>query len=138
MTTLRKCRVCGRALPAPKVSRNGRPLGRPRTTCDECRAARAHKTAKAQVTVSPDGPFGPNRLAAEETISALGAGGCLEPADASRLASLRAIASALDADPGSAPLWRELRMAETALRLSGAASSEVDAYAALMDKLDGG
>jgi hypothetical protein len=29
-------------------------------------------------------------------------------------------------------------MAETALRLSGAASSEVDAYAALMDKLDGG
>jgi hypothetical protein len=82
--------------------------------------------------------FGPNRIAAEQTIAALEAGGVLEPVDATRVASLRAIATALDADPGSAPLWREFRMAETALRLSGAASGEIDAYKELMQSLGGG
>jgi hypothetical protein len=81
--------------------------------------------------------YGPNRLAAEETIEALRLAGHLQPADASRIATLRAIASALDAGPGRAPLWRELRMSETALRLAGASGAEVDSYAAVMRTLDG-
>jgi hypothetical protein len=81
--------------------------------------------------------FGPNRLAAEETIDALRLGGHLEPVDASRIATLRAIATALDLEPGSAPLWREFRMSETALRLSGASGAEVDSYVSVMRALAG-
>jgi len=82
--------------------------------------------------------FGRNRAAAERTITALEAGGCLEAVDASRVESLRALASALDEDPGSAPLWREFRMAETALRLSGASAQEIDQYASFMRAISGG
>ena len=81
--------------------------------------------------------FGPNRQAAEDTIEALRLDGHLEPVDASRIATLRAIATALDAEPGSAPLWREFRMSETALRLSGASGAEVDSYVSVMRALGG-
>jgi len=91
--------------------------------CVACSGSKRRLVARLPV---PEDTYGPNRLAAEETIEALRLAGHLEPADASRIATLRAIASALDAGPGRAPLWRELRMSETALRLSGASGAEVD------------
>ncbi|MGO9299695.1 MAG: hypothetical protein ACLQEG_05070 [Acidimicrobiales bacterium] len=116
-------------MPAPKTTVKGLPLGRPRLKCDECRSGRR----KTPVTVPATGPC---QLAAEATIAALQAAGHLEPADSSRVAALRATAAAVDADPLNAALHREHRMAETALRLSGASVQEVDAYSQLLSRLD--
>jgi hypothetical protein len=63
--------------------------------------------------------------------------GHLVPVDASRVAALRTTASAVDDDPQNAALRRELRFAEMNLRLSGAASGEIDAYARLMESIGG-
>jgi hypothetical protein len=120
-----------------KKTPNGRPLGRPRTKCAECARFRRRRAASLSPNGNVEPVYGPNRAAAEATIEALRLAGHLEPVDASRIATLRAIATALDLDPGSAPLWREFRMSETALRLSGASGAEVDQYTAVMRALGG-
>lgn len=129
-----QCQICRAKLPPPKRTRNGRPLGRPRVRCNDCAGTKVRTRPPAP---APDAPFGPTRIAAEATIHALETAGALEAVDASRIAALRATASAVDADPMSAALHREHRMAEASLRLTGAAASEVDAYANLMHKLGG-
>lgn len=141
------CRSCGKVLEKPKMSAKGRPLGRPRVYCDECSGKKRRSAVRLltptsaaicdTVSLIPLWRFGPNRQAAEETIEALRLAGHLEPVDASRIATLRAIATALDLEPGSAPLWREFRMSETALRLSGASGAEVDSYSAVMRAISG-
>lgn len=128
------CRVCGKELEKPRKSANGRPIGRPRVQCVDCATSKRRTIAPPPLT---EAAFGLNRLAAEQTIEALREAGHLEPVDASRVATLRAIATALDLEPGSAPLWREFRMSETALRLSGASGAEVDSYGAVMRALGG-
>jgi hypothetical protein len=102
--------------------------------CLDCATSKRRTVVPLPLT---EDTYGPNRLAAEDTIEALRLAGHLEPVDASRIATLRAIATALDLEPGSAPLWREFRMSETALRLSGASGAEVDSYASVMRALGG-
>jgi hypothetical protein len=126
------CRSCGGPLPAPKLGKNGLAIGRPRTRCPECAAGKAKRAAPVSGAA-----HGPNRAAAEETIGALRLAGHLVPVDASRVAALRTTASAVDDDPQNAALRRELRFAEMNLRLSGAASGEIDAYARLMESIGG-
>ena len=67
--------------------------------------------------------FGFNRRAAEDTISTLEELGRVDSIDAVRLASLRALADAVDSDPTNASLWREYR-AEQALREDNDSSTD--------------
>jgi hypothetical protein len=59
---------------------------------------------------------GSNRTAVETTIAALNREGRLGDVDAARVALIRSLADAVDADPSNASLWREYRSAEEALR----------------------
>jgi hypothetical protein len=109
--------------------------------CDACSGSKRARTSARSGTATKaraaTGSFGPNRVAAEQTIDALRLAGHLEPVDATRIAQLRAIASAVDLDPTNAALHREFRLSEASLRLSGAGAAEVDSYAQLMHKLGG-
>lgn len=64
----------------------------------------------------PDHSLGRNRAAAEATIGALKEAGHLQPVDSARIATLQALADAVDADPDNASLWREYRATEASLR----------------------
>ena len=59
---------------------------------------------------------GPNRKAAEQTIRAMRDAGMLEQVDQIRIVAVQSLASACDAQPDNASLWREYRAAEAALR----------------------
>jgi hypothetical protein len=68
--------------------------------------------------------YGRNRTAAETTIAALETHGSLGDVDAARVALVRALADAVDADPTNASLWREYRAAEQALREADDSTSD--------------
>lgn len=91
----------------------------------------------ARKTRSPSAPPKPvhlaNRSAAEETIDALNEAGRLDTVDSARIATLRALADAVDADGANASLWREYRAAEAALR--EVHDDGTDDFAALVGKL---
>lgn len=90
------------------------------------RKAPAKRRAKAPV-------HGRNRSAVEETVSALEQLGRLEQIDSARVAAARALADAVDADPGNASLWREYRAALESLRQIG--SDGTDDFGKLLESL---
>lgn len=63
---------------------------------------------------------GVNRKAADATVRALTRLGRIEDCDAAAVAAVRALASAVDAEPGNASLWREYRAALDTLAGVGA------------------
>ena len=91
-----------------------------------------------------DATWGRNRSAVEETIEAMTVAGRLEGVDSARVAMVRALADAVDADPTNASLWREYRAAEISLREVG--QDDGDGFKELLeslssavgDKADGG
>jgi hypothetical protein len=122
------CLGCGKALPkAPP----GRQTGRPRVYCSDACRKRADRAESHRNGSTPEAAPGPNRLAAEETVTALRESGQIEAADATRAANLLTTASAVDADPGNGALRRELRLAEAVLRHDDA-TIQADAYASSM------
>lgn len=83
----------------------------------------AAKSRRKPPPPPPDDPpkdplpvYGRNRTAAEATIEALRTAGRLENVDSARIATLQALADAVDLDPSNASLWREYRAAEAVLR----------------------
>jgi len=68
--------------------------------------------------------FGRNRSAVEETVGALEQLGRLEQVDSARVAAARALADAVDAEPGNASLWREYRAALESLSQIGSDSGD--------------
>ena len=77
--------------------------------------------------------WGRNRTAVEETVEALMAAGRLEGVDSARVAMVRALADAVDADPTNASLWREYRAAEISLREVGQVDD--DGFKELLESL---
>jgi hypothetical protein len=77
--------------------------------------------------------WGRNRTAVEETVEALMAAGRLEGVDSARVAMVRALADAVDADPTNASLWREYRAAEVSLREVG--ENDDDGFKELLESL---
>ena len=95
-------------------------------------AARPRKRP-ARAAAPPAPIYGRNRTAAEETIAALEAARRLDDTDSARVASLRSLADAVDADGTNASLWREYRAAEASLR--EVRDDDTDGFAELIGKL---
>lgn len=76
---------------------------------------------------------GPNRKAAEKTIKALRDAGVLEHVDEIRVVAVQSLATACDAQPDNASLWREYRAAEAALRET--THGDTDEFAVLLADL---
>lgn len=60
-----------------------------------------------------------NTAGINKTLRAMNAAGLLEDVDAAVVSLAKGLAAAVDADPGNAALWRELRAAVTTLREAG-------------------
>ena len=71
---------------------------------------------KVQPAEAPITTAGRNRTAADLTIAALLEANRLDATDSARIASLLALADAVDGSPENASLWREYRAAEASLR----------------------
>ncbi len=106
---------------APKGARQR--VATPRKAADASKARKPAPRKRAATTPArpptpppPDPTHGRNRAAAEATIAVLRDAGHLNPVDSARIATLQALADAVDADPDNASLWREYRAAEASLR----------------------
>lgn len=64
-------------------------------------------------------PIGPNRKAADKTVTTIRGMQRLEAIDDALVMAFRMLAEAVDHDPTNAALWREYRSAEVALRMVG-------------------
>ena len=60
--------------------------------------------------------IGPNRSAADATVSAVRGLGRIDAVDAALVATFELLASAVDHDPSNAALWGQYRQAEATLR----------------------
>lgn len=80
----------------------------------------------------PIPPYGRNRIAAEATLAALREESRLEQVDEARVAAFRSLADMVDTYPTEAPLWREMRIVESALR---EVHDDTDAFAQLLENL---
>jgi hypothetical protein len=83
--------------------------------------------------MADDALYGRNRKAIEKTIEAMTALGRLDGVDSARVAMVRALADAVDADPTNASLWREYRAAEVSLREVG--DNDDDGFKELLESL---